>query len=213
MGFEYLKDPLEIEAESFRRIRALTNLDRFDEAAQQVVLRLVHTSGMPDIVPNIRLSAGAVDAGIAALSSGATVLCDVEMLRKGLTARFIRSPCFCFVGDAGVAEQAASRGETRSMAALDHWISHLGGAIAAIGNAPTALFRLLELLENGAPRPALIIGMPVGFVGAVESKEALLDFSNRRGTPSILLRGRQGGSAMAAAVVNALARLSKGVSV
>jgi len=213
MDFHYLRDPIEIEAESFRRIRQLTDLHSFEESAQQVVMRLVHTSGIPGIATNLCVSADAIAAGVGALTSGAPILCDVEMLRHGLTKQFIDSPCLCFIGEADVAELARERGETRSMTALDHWIPRLGGAIAAIGNAPTALYRLLELLQGGAAKPSLIIGMPVGFVGAAESKDALLEYAEREGIPSILLRGRLGGSAMAAAVVNTLARLSKGVTV
>ena len=209
----YLHDPEAIETESFRRIRALTRLDGLDAQQQQIALRVVHTCGIPEVVDNLHVDACAATAGIHALNAGAPILCDVEMLRNGISRSFVRSPCYCFVRDGEVAARARERGETRSMAALDRWTEHLQGSIAAIGNAPTALFRLLEMLEAGGPRPALIVAMPVGFVGAVESKQALLDSSGRLGVPSILLRGRQGGSAMAAAVVNALARLSRGITV
>ncbi len=213
MDFEYLKDPSTIEAESFRRVRALTDLTDFEERAQQVVMRLVHCCGMPEIVSDLHVSDHAIDAGLCALRSRAPVLCDVEMLRRGLTRRFIDSPCLCYLDAVGVDDDARARGETRTMAALDRWNTHLDGAIAAVGNAPTALFRLLEMLEAGADRPALVIGMPVGFVGAAESKDALLDFSRRESVPSIVLRGRKGGSAMAASVINALARLARGITV
>ncbi len=211
IGFEYLNDPKAIESESFAEIRRLTNLDRFDPKARQVAMRLVHSCGEPNIVEALHISHDAVARGIGAMWKRAPVLCDVEMLRHGLTRRFIDSDILCFLHAKDVGSRARARGETRSMAALHHWTPHLAGAIAVVGNAPTALFRLMEMLESGAPRPAIIIGMPVGFVGAAESKSALIEFAPRHGIPCITLAGRRGGSALAAATVNALARLARGI--
>ncbi len=210
--FDYVRDPLEIERQSFERIRALTDLERFDADERQVVMRLVHTCGEPDIVNDFFRSPGATAAGIAAIQRGTTVLCDVEMVRHGLSRRHLSGPVHCFLNTPGVREQAEERGITRSMAALDHWPQHLDGSIVVIGNAPTALFRLLEMLADGASKPALIVAMPVGFVGAEESKQYLIEWIHgQEEIACVTLRGRRGGSALAAAAVNALARLSRGI--
>ena len=211
-GYDYLRDPAAIERESFVRIRACTDLQRFDEQQAQVAMRIVHSAGDPQLVEHLQLSPDAVSAGLAALQQGTALLCDTEMVSRGITRSLLHSPVHCFLNNAGVPALAKQRGETRTMAALDHWLPLLPGAIAVIGNAPTALFRLLELLADGAPQPALIIGMPVGFVGAAESKQALLEFSALTGhPPMITLGGRAGGSALAASVVNALTRMHRGV--
>ncbi|MCX2523185.1 precorrin-8X methylmutase [Larsenimonas rhizosphaerae] len=209
----YEHDPRAIEAESFRRIRELTPLDGLTEDDAQVALRLVHTCGQPDIVDVLRISPGATDAGRAALCAQAAVLCDVEMVRFGLTQRFLEARGItpsCFLRDPATIEQARARQETRTMAALSAWRPHMEGAIVLIGNAPTALFRLLEMIRDGAPKPALIIGMPVGFVGAAESKALLWNTSQSLGVPCMTLLGRQGGSALTAAAFNTLLRLDVG---
>jgi precorrin-8X/cobalt-precorrin-8 methylmutase len=210
--FDYLTDPLEIERRSFVQIQELTDLSRFDPDQQQVAMRLVHTSGDPDIVNDLDFSPGAVAAGVVALQRGARVLCDVEMVRQGISKRYVKGEILCFLDSEVVGECAPPRGETRTMAAVARWSEHLAGNIVAIGNAPTALFRLLEMLYEGAPRPALIIGMPVGFISARESKQALLDHApGQLQIPCITLQGRRGGSTLTAAAVNALARLAQGI--
>jgi precorrin-8X/cobalt-precorrin-8 methylmutase len=201
--FDYITDPLEIERRSFVQIRELTDLSRFDPDQQQVAMRLVHTSGDPGIVDDLYFSPGAVEAGLAALQRDAPVLCDVEMVRQGVSRRYVKGEVLCFLNSEIAGERAQQQGETRTMAAMSQWPEHLASGIVAIGNAPTALFRLLELLDAGAPRPAVILGFPVGFVGAAESKEALI--AHLAGVPFVTLRGRRGGSAFAAAAVNALA--------
>ncbi len=210
--FNYLRDPDEIERQSFGQIRQLTDLSRFDSDQQQVAMRLVHTSGDPGIVHDLHFSPGAVEAGLAALQQRADVLCDIEMVSHGISKRYLQGQVHCVLNSPTVTERARQTGETRSMAAMTEWPAHLGGSIVAIGNAPTALFRLLELLNEGAPRPALIIGMPVGFINAAESKQALWDVApNEFQTPCITLLGRRGGSSLAAATLNALARMAHGI--
>jgi precorrin-8X/cobalt-precorrin-8 methylmutase len=210
--FDYLRDPDEIERQSFAQIRRLTDLSRFDADQQQVAMRLVHTSGDPGIVRDLHFSPGAVEAGLAALAQGADVLCDIEMVSHGISKRYLTGRVHCFLNSPEVAERARQSGETRSMSAMAEWPAHLAGGIVAIGNAPTALFRLLDLLDEGAPRPALIIGMPVGFINAAESKQALWDTAPTEfETPCITLLGRRGGSSLAAATLNALARMANGI--
>ena len=210
--FDYLRDPDAIERQSFEQIRRLTDLSGFDTDQQQVAMRLVHTSGDPAIVDDLQFSPGAVAAGLAALAQGADVLCDIEMVSHGISRRYLRGQVRCFLNAPEVAERARQTGETRSMAAMTEWPLHMVGNIVAIGNAPTALFKLLELLDEGAPRPALIIGMPVGFINAAESKQALWEVAaSEFQTPCITLRGRRGGSSLAAATLNAMARMSHGV--
>ncbi len=210
--FDYLRDPDEIERQSFAQIRQLTDLSGLDADQQQVAMRLVHTSGDPGIVQDLHFSPGAVAAGLAALKQDAGVLCDIEMVSHGISKRYLQGPVRCFLNAPEVAAQARQTGETRSMAAMAQWPAHLAGSIVAIGNAPTALFRLLDLLDEGAPRPALIIGMPVGFINAAESKQALWDVAPQEfHTPCITLLGRRGGSSLAAATVNALARMANGI--
>ena len=172
---------------------------------EKVAVRLIHTSGMTDIVCDLAASPQAAAIGRSALAAGAPILCDARMVAEGITrSRLpVENAIVCTLQNPEVPALAQRLGNTRSAAALELWRSQLGGAVVAIGNAPTALFRLLELLDEGAPKPALILGFPVGFVGAAESKAALA--ADSRGVPFITLHGRRGGSAMAAAAVNALA--------
>jgi precorrin-8X/cobalt-precorrin-8 methylmutase len=198
----YLRDPDAIYHESFAAIRREASLDDLPEDLQPVALRLIHACGMPDIVADLAWTPDAVGAGRAALRAGAPILVDATMVEAGIRSRRPDNPILCTLSDDATAMRAAERGTTRSAAAVDFWREHLGGAVVAIGNAPTALFRLLELVAEGAPRPALVLGFPVGFVGAAEAKEALICY--RPEIPHIALRGRRGGSAMAAAALNAL---------
>lgn len=202
---DYLRTPAAIYRESFARIRAEADLDRLPQALRPVAIRLIHACGMPDLPADLGYDPAVVEAGRAALAAGAPVLVDCEMVAHGIIRRRLAgSEVICTLNEPGVAVAAASRGITRSAAAVDLWRDRLAGAVIAIGNAPTALFRLLELLADPAtPRPAAILAFPVGFVGAAESKEALL--GHAEGVPFLTLRGRRGGSALAAAAVNALA--------
>ncbi|RDE18259.1 precorrin-8X methylmutase [Motiliproteus coralliicola] len=206
MKYDYELDPRRIEQQSFEQIRRLCELDGFDREQQQVVMRVVHSLGMPRLAEQVRFSAESCAAGRQALAAGAPILCDVEMVKQGVTKRMVEAEPLCFLNDPRSAELAKSRGETRSMAALEFWKPLLGGSVVLIGNAPTALFRLLELIEAGADKPALVIGMPVGFVGAAESKQALWEQHQRLGLECITLLGREGGSAVTAASCNALLR-------
>ncbi len=210
MKFDYIQDPTLIEKESFRQIRALTDLQHLSIEAQQVVMRVVHSVGIPAVATQVQFSEHACQSGIDALKRGAPILCDVEMVKQGITKRMIKTDPLCFLNDTGVATRAKASGETRTMAALTAWLPHLEGSVVVIGNAPTALFRLLEMLAQGAPKPALIIGMPVGFVGAAESKQALWDCYQQLGIECITLLGREGGSAVSSASCNALLRCIKG---
>ena len=201
---DYVKDGQEIYRRSFAIIRAEANLARIPDDLEKVAVRVAHACGMPDIVDDLTFSPGAGAAGRAALAAGAPILCDCKMVAEGITrSRFkAGNRILCALGDPSVAEIAERIGNTRSAAALDLWLPLLDGAVVAFGNAPTALFRLLEMLDQGAPRPALILGFPVGYVGAAESKDALA--ADSRGVPFIAVRGRRGGSAMAVAALNAL---------
>ncbi|MHC8507793.1 MAG: precorrin-8X methylmutase [Rhodospirillales bacterium] len=201
----YERDPGEIYRLSFAHARAETDLSGFDERLHGLVLRLVHTCGLPDIIRNIAADAAVVESARAALASGAPVLADSEMTAAGVTRAFLPkdNKIICTLNDPRVPALAARMKTTRSAAAVDLWEPHLGGAVIAVGNAPTALFRLLELLDAGAARPAAVFGFPVGFVGAAESKEDLIETAGRLGVPYAALRGRFGGSAPAAAAVNA----------
>jgi precorrin-8X/cobalt-precorrin-8 methylmutase len=202
---DYIRDPAEIYRVSRATALAETDLSGVAEDLAEVALRLVHACGDPAVIAGLVASPGAGEAGRRALREGATVLADTEMVAHGIirTALPGANRVRCTLNEPGVAECARAEGITRSAAAVDLWRDGLAGAVVAIGNAPTALFRLIELLEEGAPRPALIVAMPVGFVGAAESKEALID--SGFGVPFIVLAGRRGGSALAAATVNALA--------
>ena len=219
MPFDYVVDPKAIEKNSFEMIRKLTDLDGLDQSQQQVVMRIVHSVGMPEVADKVRFSANACEAGQAALAAGKAILCDVEMVKQGITKRMIKQPPLCFLNDSRTVALAKASGETRSMAALKLWGDDLAGSIVVIGNAPTALFRLLEMIEqanekNGGNdsknKPALIIGMPVGFIGAAESKQALWDAHERLGIECITLLGNQGGSAVSSATCNALLRCNIG---
>jgi precorrin-8X/cobalt-precorrin-8 methylmutase len=199
----YLRDPAVIYRESFAAIRREAPLDRLPEDLRPVALRLIHACGMPDIVGDLAWTPDAVGAGRAALGAGAPVLVDTTMVKAGIRrSPSTPNPILCTLEDAATAACAAASATTRSAAAVDGWRDRLDGAVVAIGNAPTALFRLLELLAEGAPRPALVLGFPVGFIGAAEAKEALIGY--RPEIPHIALRGRRGGSTMAAAALNAL---------
>ena len=210
MARDYEIDPVEIERESFRRIRELSSLDTFDDIEQQVAMRVIHSLGLPEVSASLRFSDQACDSGLEALKTECPILCDVEMVRHGVTKRMRETEPLCYLNDDRVPALARERGETRSMAALELWRNDLEGSLVLIGNAPTALFRLLEMLEAGAARPALIIAMPVGFVGAAESKQALWDAHRALGVECITLLGRQGGSAVTAASCNALLRCLRG---
>jgi len=205
MAYSYLRNPDDIYLESFARIRAEVDLSRFPLELQPVALRLVHAAGEPALAQDLVWSDGAAAAGRAALAAGASIVVDAAMVRAGITARLLPrgNPVLCFLDDRRVAGLAKRLGTTRSAAAVELWRPVLAGAVIAIGNAPTALFHLLELIAAGAPRPALVLGFPVGFVGAAEAKAALA--ANPFGLPFIALVGRRGGSALAAAAVNALA--------
>jgi precorrin-8X/cobalt-precorrin-8 methylmutase len=202
---DYIRDGAEIYRQSFATIRAEANLSAVPSDIEQLAVRLIHACGMTDIVDDLRFSPGAGDAGRAALAAGAPILCDARMVAEGITRARLPADnrVICTLGDASVPERARAMNNTRSAAALELWRPHLEGAIVAIGNAPTALFHLLDMIDDGAPKPALILGFPVGFIGAAESKALLA--SDSRGVPYVALLGRRGGSAMAAAAVNALA--------
>ncbi len=203
---DYLRDPDEIYRRSFEIARAETDLSRLPAALHDVALRIVHAGGTPEIAPALDWRGDPAAAGRAALSRGRPVLADCRMVAEGVIRSRLpaANQVHCFVGDAEATHRARRLGTTRSAAAVDLWHPYLEGAVVAIGNAPTALFRLLEILdEAGAPRPATILAFPVGFVGATEAKRALADTPDA--PPFLTLHGRRGGSAMAAAAVNAIA--------
>ena len=204
--FDYIRDPVEIHKRSFETVRAETDVSgsSADEAA--LTVRLVQACGMPDIVRNLVFGPGALKVGRVALGEGAAILTDVEMVRHGIIRARLPAdnPVLCMLHDTGVKERAAEQGTTRSAAAVDLWREGLEGSVVAIGNAPTALFRLLEIIGDGVAPPAMIAAFPVGFVGAAESKEALIDFAAAKAIPFVTLKGRWGGSALAAACVNAM---------
>lgn len=204
MTVDYIRDGAEIYRRSFAMIRGEAALGRFSPTEERVAVRIIHACGMVEAAADIAFAPGAVEAGIAALRAGAPVLCDARMVADGVTRTRLPAgnDVICTLQDPAVPGLAARLGTTRTAAALELWRERLGGAVVVIGNAPTALFRLLELLDEGVPAPACVVGMPVGFVGAAESKEAL--FADGR-VPALIVRGRKGGSAMAAAALNALA--------
>jgi precorrin-8X/cobalt-precorrin-8 methylmutase len=201
----YERDGAEIYRRSFETIRGEADLTLVPDDLEKLAVRIIHSCGMVDVTADLRFSAGAGSAGRAALAAGAPILADAHMVADGVTRSRLPAgnDVICTLGDARVPELAAVMATTRSAAAVDLWVPHLNGAVVAVGNAPTALWRILELLDGGAPRPALILGFPVGFVGAAESKEALVEAGH--GVPYVTVLGRRGGSAMAAAAVNALA--------
>jgi precorrin-8X/cobalt-precorrin-8 methylmutase len=203
-AYDYVRDGAAIYEKSFATIRAETDLSGFSPDEARIAVRIVHASGMVEIARSIVFGHGFYEAARAALLAGKPILCDSQMVAHGITRARLPAgnAVICTLAAAETAGLADRLGTTRSAAALDLWGDLLGGALVAIGNAPTALFHLLELLDAGAPSPAAVIGMPVGFVGAAESKEALAAFEK---VPFAIVRGRQGGSAMAVAAVNALA--------
>jgi precorrin-8X/cobalt-precorrin-8 methylmutase len=203
--YDYIRDGAAIYRQSFATIRAEADLTAIPDDLKPVAVRVIHACGMVDAAQDLLLSTDVGSAARTALRAGAPILCDSEMVAHGVTRARLPAgnAVVCTLRDAAVPDLAKSIGNTRSAAALDLWGDRLGGSVVAIGNAPTALFYLLEMLAAGAPKPAAILGFPVGFVGAMESKEALAE--NPFGVPYLAIRGRRGGSAMAAAAVNALA--------
>ncbi|TCO74111.1 precorrin-8X methylmutase [Rhodovulum euryhalinum] len=205
MPYDYEKDGAAIYRQSFAIIRAEADLARFDMEEEQVAVRMIHAAGMVGLAPHIRFSPGFVAAARAALEGGAPILCDARMVSEGVTRARLpaENDVVCTLQADGIAERAAAMGNTRSAAALELWRPRLAGALVAIGNAPTALFHLLNMLEDPAcPRPAAIIGCPVGFVGAAESKDALWA---AQPVPCCIVEGRLGGSAITVAAINAIA--------
>lgn len=204
-AYDYIQDGAAIYKRSFAIIRAEADLARFNGAAERVVVRMIHACGMTDLPKDVEMSAGFAEVAQAALKAGAPILCDAKMVANGVTRARLPAgnEVLCTLDDPQVPALAAQMGTTRSAAAMELWKPRLAGAIVVIGNAPTSLFRLLEMLDAGAPQPAAVIGIPVGFVGAAESKEAL---SKDGRVPFVVVHGRRGGSAMAAAAVNALAQ-------
>ena len=202
--YDYIKDPAEIYRQSFSTVREEAALEQLPEALRPVAVRLIHACGMTDIPQDLRFSEDIVDAAHQAARQGAPILTDVEMVAHGIIRRYLpaQNEVICTLNEPQVPELAKLHGTTRSAAAVELWRPHLEGAIVAIGNAPTALFHLLEAIGKGAPKPAAILGFPVGFVGAAESKAALDECS--LGIPYLTLLGRRGGSALAAAAVNAV---------
>ncbi|EGD60940.1 Precorrin-8X methylmutase [Novosphingobium nitrogenifigens DSM 19370] len=205
MPHDYEKDGAAIYRQSFATIRAEADLARFSPTEEQVVVRMIHASGLVGLESHVAFTPGMADAARAALRAGAPILCDARMVSEGITRTRLPAdnPVLCTLHDPRVPDMARAMGNTRSAAALELWRPHLAGSVVAIGNAPTALFHLLDMLEDPAcPRPAAIIGCPVGFVGAMESKQALMA---ARPCPAMAIHGRLGGSAMTVAAVNALA--------
>ena len=203
---DYLRNGAAIYERSFAIIRAEADLSRFTPEEAEVAVRMIHAAGQVEVAGLIEFAPELVSVARKALRGGAPILCDSEMVAHGVTRARLpaKSEVICTLRDPRVPDLAAKLGTTRSAAALELWRDKVAGAVVAIGNAPTALFRLLEVLEAGAAKPAAIIGIPVGFVGAAESKEALA--ANVSGVPYLIVRGRIGGSAMTAAAVNALAK-------
>lgn len=200
----YVKDPSAIYAQSFATVRREARLDRFGPGMEAMAVRLIHACGMVEVADRLAFSGAAYEVGQAALRAGAPILCDSEMVAAGIIRRYLPAgnEIIVTLNNKAVPELAQQIGNTRSAAAVELWKDHLGGAVVAIGNAPTALFHLLELLDRGWPKPAVILGFAVGFVGAAESKAELA--ANARGCEFVALRGRRGGSAMTSAAVNAL---------
>jgi precorrin-8X/cobalt-precorrin-8 methylmutase len=200
----YIRDGAEIYRRSFAIIRAESDLARFSSAEEPVAVRIIHACGMTEVARDIVMSPGFAARARKALAGGAPIFCDSKMVANGITRARLPAgnDVLCTLDDPSVPALAEKIGNTRSAAAMELWRGRLGGSIVAIGNAPTALFRLLEMLDDGAPMPAAVIGLPVGFVGAMESKEALAADGR---VPFLIVRGRKGGSAMAVAAVNALA--------
>ncbi|MFD3467653.1 precorrin-8X methylmutase [Streptomyces sp. NPDC058682] len=209
--FEYEKDGAAIYRQSFATIRAEADLSGLPDTVAQVAVRMIHACGMTDLPQDLGYTSEVVLRARAALEAGAPILCDVQMVASGVTRKRLPADndVICTLSDPAVPELAAKMGTTRSAAALEVWRDRglLEGSVIAVGNAPTALFRLLEMIEEGAPRPAAVIGVPVGFIGAAESKDALA--AHPSGLDHLIVRGRRGGSAMAAAAVNAIASVAE----
>lgn len=201
----YVRDGAEIYRQSFATIRAEADLGRFSGPLERVVVRMIHACGMVDLVDDVAASPGFAEAGERALRDGAPILCDTAMVASGVTRARLpaANDVVCTLADPRVPTLAQQMGTTRSAAALELWRDRLAGAVVVVGNAPTALFRLLEIVEEGADPPAAVIGVPVGFIGAAESKAALA--AHPAGLEHLVVQGRRGGSAIAAAAVNALA--------
>jgi precorrin-8X/cobalt-precorrin-8 methylmutase len=201
---DYIRDGAEIYRRSFATIRREADLSRFAPEEVPLVVRIIHACGMVEIAADVAMAPGLVASARAALRAGAPILCDSKMVANGVTRARLpaANDVVCTLDDPLTPGLARNLGNTRTAAAIDLWGERLGGAVVAIGNAPTALFRLMDLVDAGAPRPAAVIGIPVGFVGAVESKEELALWEK---VPWLIVRGRKGGSAMAAAAINALA--------
>lgn len=202
---DYIRDGQEIYRNSFRIIREEARLDRIPADLEKLAVRVIHACGMVDAIDGLQFSPGAGTAGREALAKGAPILCDAHMVAEGVTRARLPAgnQVICTLRDPSVPGMASEAGNTRSAVALELWRPYLEGSVVVIGNAPTALFYLLEMIDAGAPKPALILGFPVGFVGAAESKAMLA--ADSRGVPFVIMQGRLGGSAMAAAAVNALA--------
>ena len=202
---DYIRDGQEIYRNSFAIIRAEANLQSIPADLEKLAVRVIHACGMVDAIEDLRFSPGAGKAGRDALAAGAAILCDARMVSEGVTRTRLpaNNPVICTLREEGVPALALEKGNTRSAVALELWRPYLEGSVVVIGNAPTALFYLLEMIDAGAPKPALILGFPVGFVGAAESKAMLA--ADSRGVPFVIMQGRRGGSAMAAAAVNAVA--------
>ncbi|MYS78781.1 precorrin-8X methylmutase [Embleya scabrispora] len=202
---DWIKDGAEIYRRSFATIRAEADLTRFPEDVSRVVVRMIHACGMTDLPRDVGFHPEVARVGAEALRAGAPILCDANMVASGVTRKRLPkdNDVRCLLADPRTPVLAAEQRTTRSAAAVDLWVDDLAGAVVAVGNAPTALFRLLELIDRGAPHPAAIIGIPVGFIGAAESKQALAE--HPAGIPYLVVHGRRGGSAMTAAALNALA--------
>ncbi|MFC8274618.1 precorrin-8X methylmutase [Streptomyces sp. NPDC057271] len=203
--FDYEKDGAEIYRQSFATIRAEADLAGLPADVSQVAVRMIHACGMVDLVRDLAYSPEVVSRARAALRAGAPILCDAQMVASGVTRKRLPADndVVCTLSDPSVPALAAELGTTRSAAALELWRDRLEGSVVAVGNAPTALFRLLEMIEKGAGRPAAVLGIPVGFIGAAESKDALA--AQTLGLDYLVVRGRRGGSAMTAAAINAIA--------
>jgi precorrin-8X/cobalt-precorrin-8 methylmutase len=200
----YIRDGAEIYRRSFAIIRAEADLKRFSKAEERIAVRIIHACGMVEVAKDIKMSPGFADNARWALIGGAPILCDSKMVANGITRARLPAgnEIVCTLDDPKVPALARDMGNTRSAAAMELWRDKLGGAVVAIGNAPTSLFHLLDMLDGGAPMPAAVVGLPVGFVGAAESKDALAADGR---VPFLIVKGRKGGSAMAVATVNALA--------
>ena len=202
---EYIRDGAEIYRRSFATIRAEAALDGLEPTLERTIVRMIHACGMTDLVADVDASPQFAPRAEAALRAGGPILCDTNMVASGITRSRLPADndVICTLTDPTVAEHAAALGTTRTAAAIELWRDRLEGSVVVVGNAPTALFRLLEMIEEGAPRPAAVIGVPVGFVGAAESKDALA--AHPSGLEHLIVRGRRGGSAIAAAALNAIA--------